>query len=145
MMKSRYSFARETILNIVKSTNTHPTADEIYREVALSIPHISLNTVYKNLSQLINNKIVNEIQFDGKAHYCGNPTPHLHIHCLICNNLSDGVINNDEFLNCFNIGNFEVSDYYVEIRGVCKNCRQKEKIKTMENQVIKRIRRPIQS
>ena len=141
-MKQRYSYTREIILNTIKISISHPNANSIFNEVAKTIPHISMNTIYRNLGQLVENKIINEIDLGGKAHYCGNLNPHIHFHCLSCNMLSDGKINYDEFLKCFNSGDFEPSDYYVEIKGVCKSCNQKQKIKAMENQVIKRIRIP---
>jgi|TARA_Y100000310_G_scaffold286930_1_gene311501 Fur family peroxide stress response transcriptional regulator len=124
-MKSRYSFARETILNIVKSTNTHPTANEIYREVALSIPHISLNTIYRNLRQLAKKKLIYELHLSDKTRYCGNLTPHAHLHCSLCHGISDCDIDYEVFSRCFNSGEFRVSDYYLEIKGVCKNCKKK--------------------
>ena len=43
---------RNAILECVKKHEDHPTADIIYQEVRELFPHISLGTVYRNLSLL---------------------------------------------------------------------------------------------
>jgi len=50
--KLRMTRQRELILNAVSSTRSHPTADEVYRQVRRRLPHISLGTVYRNLEVL---------------------------------------------------------------------------------------------
>ena len=47
-----YSRQREAILEVLRSTDTHPTANWIYTEVKKTIPNISLGTVYRNLKCL---------------------------------------------------------------------------------------------
>ena len=47
-----YSRQRETILQVLHSTDTHPTASAVYNEVRKVIPNISLGTVYRNLAAL---------------------------------------------------------------------------------------------
>ena len=41
----RMTYQREIILEELKKTKTHPTADELYATVKQRIPHISLATV----------------------------------------------------------------------------------------------------
>ncbi|HJM85776.1 MAG TPA: transcriptional repressor, partial [Candidatus Marinimicrobia bacterium] len=48
----RYSLQKETIREIVKSTDSHPTADWIFQRAKRKIPNISLGTVYRNLKHL---------------------------------------------------------------------------------------------
>jgi Fur family peroxide stress response transcriptional regulator len=43
---------KETILEVLRGTNPHPTADWIYDEVRKEIPNISVMTVYRNLKTL---------------------------------------------------------------------------------------------
>ena len=47
-----YSKQREVILNVLHSTNTHPTVNWIYSEARKTLPNISLGTVYRNLTEL---------------------------------------------------------------------------------------------
>ena len=48
----RYSYQRETIEQIVCSTNSHPTAEWVFNKTKEKIPNISLGTVYRNLKVL---------------------------------------------------------------------------------------------
>ena len=52
-MKSgeKYSYKREAILQCIRQTNTHPSADWIYNQLKERIPDLSLGTVYRNLAQ----------------------------------------------------------------------------------------------
>ena len=48
----RFSQQRETIKNVVRGTNSHPTAEWVYTQTKKVIPNISLGTVYRNLKTL---------------------------------------------------------------------------------------------
>ena len=49
-MKSRnYSKKREAILEKIRSTTSHPTAEWVYRELKEEHPDLSLGTVYRNI------------------------------------------------------------------------------------------------
>ena len=49
----KFSKQRELILNVVKENSVHPTADFIYEYLKKDNPNLSLGTVYRNLSQLV--------------------------------------------------------------------------------------------
>jgi Fe2+ or Zn2+ uptake regulation protein len=91
-----YSRQREAILNILRSTDTHPTVEWIYDKAKEQIPNISLGTIYRNLKQLkeqgsimmINSKF-NKERFDG------NSNPHTHLICNICGSVYDYKVNED--------------------------------------------------
>ncbi|MGN0709492.1 MAG: transcriptional repressor, partial [Anaerovoracaceae bacterium] len=46
----KYSKQKQLIYDIVKSTDTHPTADWIYNKAREKMPNIGVATVYRNLS-----------------------------------------------------------------------------------------------
>jgi Fe2+ or Zn2+ uptake regulation protein len=48
---SRQTRQRELILDVVRSTMDHPTADWVYRQARRRLARISLGTVYRNLSR----------------------------------------------------------------------------------------------
>jgi len=48
----RYSKNREAILNCLRGTHTHPTAEWIYLQLKEKNPNLSLATVYRNLTAL---------------------------------------------------------------------------------------------
>ena len=51
-MKHRNSRQRQRILEILKETKSHPTADWVYKKLKEEIPELSLGTVYRNLNVL---------------------------------------------------------------------------------------------
>lgn len=86
----RYSTQREAILAYVKGSLEHPTADMVYEAVKKDIPSISLGTVYRNLSQLVSEHEIIELDAaDKKAHYDGNTDGHLHFLCKSCGTIID--------------------------------------------------------
>ena len=70
--------------------HTHPSIDELYLDLKTAHPSISLATVYKNLSTLIEQGIVAEIKVPGqKARYDIFDEPHIHVVCDICGSVCD--------------------------------------------------------
>lgn len=72
------------------SAHTHPSIDELYNLVKAEHPSISLATVYKNLSALIEQNLVVEISSPGlKTRYDIYEKEHIHIVCKHCGAVSD--------------------------------------------------------
>ena len=118
-----YSRQREAILNVLRSTDTHPTASWIYEKVREQIPNISLGTVYRNLTELSQSGDILSIDVrDGQEHYDGDNSPHLHLRCRCCNGISDVPMCEDPLSALAKDNNFtpELSVYV--IYGKCKNC-----------------------
>ena len=90
----KHSKQREAIRLSLQSRCDHPTADTMYREMRDLFPHISLGTVYRNLSLLCE---IGEAQMimtgDGLEHFDGNPVPHDHFRCRLCGCLIDMPVN----------------------------------------------------
>lgn len=71
----------------ILAKKTHPTIDELYNEIKIENPSISLATIYKNLKALIDSEIIIEINvFNKKARYDILDAEHIH---LVCNNCGD--------------------------------------------------------
>ena len=117
----RYSQQKEVILNLLHSTEAHPTVDWIYSNARTLIPNISLGTVYRNLKQLENDKLIMTI-FDGNlARYDSNMEKHDHLKCNICGDLIDINKNNiDISKTILKNFNFKVTDIEMTISGTCK-------------------------
>lgn len=121
-----YSKQREAILQVLRSTNTHPTANWIYNQVREQLPNISLGTVYRNLSALSAAGEILAIDVgDGFEHYDGDVSPHLHLSCRKCGDIHDLVLKDDVLSDkAKEIGFIPETSIYV-VYGVCKNCNQK--------------------
>ena len=91
MKKTRNTRQRGVILDILKASCEHPTAETIYREARRVLPNISLGTVYRNLNFLRDQRAVREIRPSdgGSARFDGMDTPHAHFHCVHCSALLD--------------------------------------------------------
>ncbi len=120
-----YSKQREAILEVLRCTDTHPTANWIYEKVRETIPNISLGTVYRNLSQLAESgEILSLHVADGFEHFDYVTAPHAHLHCKKCGEIIDATLENAPLTKLSeNLGFTPQNTIYV-VYGICKNCKQ---------------------
>ena len=116
----RYSHQRDTIRKIIYSTNSHPTADQVFIKAKKIIPNISLGTVYRNLKQLEKAGILQTIYDGNIIRYDWKTEPHNHLKCKICGDLID--VDMPDLIIQPNIEKkykFEVDDVEMTIIGTC--------------------------
>ena len=91
MKKTRNTRQRGVILDILRGSHEHPTAEAIYKDARLVLPNISLGTVYRNLNFLRDQGTVREIRPSegGSSRFDGAEAPHAHFHCVHCSALLD--------------------------------------------------------
>jgi Fur family peroxide stress response transcriptional regulator len=82
---------RIAICDLLASTDTHPTAQDIYETLRPQFPSMSLATVYNTLDALVELGAVNEIGTagDGSLHYDADTGPHVNLACLRCHRVID--------------------------------------------------------
>ena len=122
----RHSRQREVILNVLKGTRSHPTADWIYQEVRKSLPRISLGTVYRNLSILKDRGDIFELHYgDGQSRFDGNPENHYHFNCHHCGTVYDveGPLRTDMDTDLSEKFGYFVTFHRVEFYGICNKCK----------------------
>lgn len=85
----RNTTQRYAVLDYLRSTTSHPSAEEVYSAVRKKLPRISLATVYRNLDVLCQSGAATMIEYDDIRRYDGNPEPHAHIKCRECARISD--------------------------------------------------------
>ena len=118
-----YSRQREAILNVLCSTDTHPTAREVYEMVQKQIPNISLGTVYRNLSALSDSgEILSITVGDGFEHFDGDTSSHLHLHCRKCGHITDAPFNDDTTLQTARDYGFTPDTEVYVVYGICAEC-----------------------
>lgn len=123
VIKQRYSKQRETILGVVRATVVHPNADWIYKETRKIIPNISLGTVYRNLSQLVENGNILKLKDDTQIRYDGNTVHHDHFRCSKCHKWYDVNFLDENALQAFNNKHkFQIESFSLELEGICENC-----------------------
>ena len=121
-----YSRQRETILKVLRSTDTHPTANWIYTKVREQLPNISLGTVYRNLSALAAAGEILALDVgDGFEHYDGDISPHLHLNCRKCGCINDVILKEDVSAKKAKEHGFIPETSIYVVYGICKKCNQK--------------------
>lgn len=116
----RYSRQRDTVLKVVQSTDTHPTADWIYSQARKILPNISLGTVYRNLNQLVERGEIKSVKIDQSLRYDRNTQRHEHLKCTRCGQLYDVQILPDDLIqSVYQNHRFQVSEVDLTILGIC--------------------------
>lgn len=118
---------RALILEELRGTTSHPTADEIYAMVRAKLPHISLGTVYRNLELLAETDQVLKLEYAGfQKRFDGNVNPHAHVRCERCGKVAD-VMGNVPAVGVpaeLDVPGFKINSARVEFFGICKACQE---------------------
>jgi Fur family peroxide stress response transcriptional regulator len=120
---------RRIILETTLSLGNHPTAEQIHAAVADRIDGISRTTVYRTLETLVRLDLITKACHPGGVtRYDRRTEIHHHLICLRCDEVVD--ISNARFdalpIPDTSEYGFEVADHRVQLRGICKQCREKE-------------------
>ncbi|HEV8440266.1 MAG TPA: transcriptional repressor [Methylomirabilota bacterium] len=84
----RLTGPRRVVLEVVRATEAHPTAETVHRMVRRRLPRVSLGTVYRNLRLLVAEGLVKELP-GPHARFDGNTSEHHHFTCLGCGRIAD--------------------------------------------------------
>ena len=121
----RLTRQRTMIMEVLKGTTQHPTADWIYDRVREKCPNVSLGTIYRNLSLLKEKGLIIELKF-GKntARYDGNSEPHHHIFCLECGKLDDihCKVHPNLTKSVEKDSGYKIVTHQLEFNGICPEC-----------------------
>ena len=120
-----YSKQRESIKEYLMSTKEHPTADVIYQHVREENPKISLGTVYRNLTLLVDLGEVRKISTgDGTDHFDADTSAHSHYFCRCCHRLMDVDVTPsvDQGVAASSAGIGTVEQASLLFTGICKDC-----------------------
>lgn len=122
---ANYSKQREAILNELRGRCDHPTASQVYEGVREVIPNISLGTVYRNLASLVESgEILSVTVGDGKEHFDGDKSFHLHLHCKCCGAIIDSRVKDDKLNGIAKFDGFAPETSVCVVYGLCKNCQK---------------------
>ncbi|MDD4169063.1 MAG: transcriptional repressor [Desulfotomaculaceae bacterium] len=114
---------RLAILELLEGNTTHPSAEEIYHQLKLRYPSLSLTTVYNNLEMLTKAGELQEIRIKSeKRRFDPNPVPHGHFLCRICDSLSDLDAGTLEIRAPSKYRDYLVENYTVYYYGICPVC-----------------------
>ena len=116
---------RVVILDELRRTKKHPTADELYRRVRRRLPRVSLGTVYRNLELLSERGVIQKLDMGGgQRRFDADTGPHYHVRCITCNRVDDihgappprleKAFKDDT--------GYEIIGHRIELIGLCPRC-----------------------
>jgi len=121
----RISLYRLKIFEYLINERTHPTADEIYRQLKKELPAISPGTVYNTLRLFLEKKMVQLVNLEkNEARYDATLSWHGHLRCLGCGRVFDLHIEN---LKLGGLEGFEIFEKHLSLKGLCPECVKRKK------------------
>jgi len=122
---------RQEMINVLLGEPEHLTVEEIHSRISHHYPHLSLDTVYRNVGVLARLNVLARVDFgDGKARYkLLEPDGHKHhLVCLSCGNAEEVNFCPLDYMDAYSIKEkkFAVQRHSFEIYGYCWACRTKE-------------------
>ena len=88
--RTKHFKKREAILNCLRSTHTHPTAEWVHAQLRSEFPDISLGTVYRNLAMFKEQGLISSLgTVNGVERFDANTEPHVHFICNGCHRVDD--------------------------------------------------------
>ena len=123
----RYSKKREAIYQCLCSTDRHPTAEWIFRQLQPEYPDLSLATVYRNLTALREAGQIRSVGVvDGQERFDAKLSPHGHLVCRQCGTVEDfpeAVVPAEMLQHAERVSGWSVTDTSLRIVGLCPLCR----------------------
>ena len=127
----RFSKKRQAILDCLRGTKTHPTAEWVFEQLRPQDPALSLATVYRNLRQLREAGLIRSVgTVDGQERYDANVSAHPHGVCRICGavlDLEDAALPALEPPQWETADGFLIEEITVQSVGLCRRCKEKER------------------
>jgi Fur family peroxide stress response transcriptional regulator len=120
---------RKVVLDVVCSSDTHPTASEVFEDARREMPAISFATVYNSLRYLKQAGLVREVaSFGGSpSRYDGETDRHDHAVCSECGHLVDfdlpGTV--ELLRSAARASRFKAESVHLTLIGICPECRSK--------------------
>lgn len=116
---------RQLILEAVKESSTHPTADELFQQIRTRLPTISLATVYRNLNLLAEDGVIRKIAMPGMPdRFDRNMETHDHLWCERCGRVFDFTLPQAIDRQIEEVSGMEVRQYTLVAQGRCATCRR---------------------
>jgi len=124
----RRSQKRQRILEEVKNTKIHPTAEWVYQRVRKDFPRLSLGTVYRNLNFLCEQGLIQKLLLDFPSdHFDGDTSLHHHFICKVCGKIFDLDLKTKENLSkkAEKKTDFSIENYRIYFYGLCDRCKKR--------------------
>lgn len=126
MAELKYSRQREAIRNYLAGSKEHPTAEMVYSAIRQIYPNISLGTVYRNLSLLVETgEIIKLSCGDNSDHFDYDTSTHYHFICTNCGRVLDLEMDSIDLINTIAGAHFNgtIEGHSTYFYGKCPDCK----------------------
>jgi Fur family transcriptional regulator, peroxide stress response regulator len=126
---------RVAVMQSLLKLMSHPTADELFAEVAASMPGLSPTTIYNTLDVFVKNGLVKRVKTDADVmRYDAITIHHHHLYCAVSDRMEDYFDPElDQMLTDYfkrkRINGFNVSDIRLQLMGNFNENKQPEQKK----------------
>jgi Fur family peroxide stress response transcriptional regulator len=134
LKERKHSKKRDAILELIRSTECHPSAQWVYEKLKPVIQDLSLATVYRNINLFIREGLVVSCGVvNGEERFDGTASPHPHTVCIHCGKVSDLPCPQSETIKTLEDGwsnggqpeanrNFSIDFRKTVFYGICRDC-----------------------
>ncbi len=111
-----------SILEIINTAQEHLTAEQVYLTLKQSYPSVVLATVYNNLNNLCQKKLIRKISVEGYPDRYDKIVRHDHLLCSRCGRLTDIYLSDitaqlERQIGC------RIDGYDLKVHFLCSQCR----------------------
>jgi len=118
---------RSLVLQVIRESDGHLDADEIYRRSREKDPRISLSTVYRNLNLLKELGVIIELHLDQEHHHyeLRDAMEHYHLICSDCGRVMefDSALVGELKDQMSQQNDFLITRVHIDLVGLCSECR----------------------
>lgn len=114
----------KSILELVNTSNSHMTAEQVFFALKQDYPSVVLATVYNNLNHLCQQGRIRKISVEGCPDRYDKQIRHDHLVCRYCGSLTD-IYLSDITSDLERQTGFSIDGYDLKIQYVCPKCRMK--------------------
>jgi len=117
------------ILEYLKNTTAHPTAEQVYDDLREDCPGLSLSTVYRNLRLLSEDGVIRRMDTgESVDRFDADTSPHTHFICSHCKQVTDvfqTLIEAEQLTSALG-KDYQVKQHTLYLYGLCNQCTASE-------------------
>ena len=124
-METRLTPQRRAVLDVLRDSHDHPTAQDVLDRVRRTSPGIGAATVYRTLNLLVESGQALELDLgDTAARYDANTARHDHVVCVGCGAAADvdAALPPRLARDVAEVSGFAVTGHDLRFRGLCPTC-----------------------
>ena len=134
MEQKRNTKQKQIILSILKSSKKPMSINDIYTSVKEIVPNIAKSTIYRNMDALSKQDLIDKFYLsDTELFYKIKGDTHEHKHYIICEQCKHmfdlPICPIHDISHLLEQDGFTITDHYIQISGICKDCREKMNLK----------------